>query len=256
MFSSTDHNLNDPNRVIELNLGMDDPFSNLPKVINIKKEEYDLTKIKDPNTIYVIIDTNKNEIYKGDLLISSDRPKRQYLIGVGTEPNEYILYLNDVTSNYDRLVPICRYDNIDVAVRELHKLNHVGSHHKIDYQIYLVLIRYIKKEMSLHELILAILVIFGHGKKSKFQELIQTIDSFHLTNLCENPDSTKIAMQGLRRLPNELCQYYTNLYDLLGVRYNCFRGCKYHKDEDALVLEDEVKCVKEAMNQSKVLNGN
>lgn len=255
MFSSTDHNLNDPNRVIELNLGLDDQFSDLSKVINLTKEEYDIIRIKDPNTIYVITNTDKNEIYKGELLISLDQPKRKYLISTGDQEGEYILYLDDVTSNYDRLIPICRYDNVDIAISELHKLNQVGNHTKIDYQIYLLLIRFIKKEMTLHELILAIISLFGYGKNVRFQELIQTIDSFHLTNLCDNPDSTKIAMQGLKRLPNQLCHFYVSLYDLLGVRYQCFRDRKYHHNIEELVLSNEINAVKNAMNPVNVLSG-
>ena len=64
MFSSTDHNLNDPNHIIELNLGMDDPFSNLPKVVNLKKEEYELTKIKDPdNTLSALVQNQTNTFF-------------------------------------------------------------------------------------------------------------------------------------------------------------------------------------------------
>lgn len=251
MFSSTDHNLNDPNRVIQLNLGMEDPFSECTKVVNLRKEEYTLTKIKDPNTIYVITDSDKNEIYKGDLLISSDEPKRQYFISNGDNIGEYVLYLNEPTSNYDRLIPICRYKDPDAAIQQLHKLNHIGSHTKIDYQLYLLLVRYIKKEISLHEWIMATMTIFGHGKKSQFQELIQIIDSFHIISLTENPDSTKVAMLGLRRLPNKLCHYYADLYDLMNGQFNYFRGRKYRKDPDTLNLSSEILCIINVMRHAE-----
>ena len=235
--------------MIQLSLGMDDPFSELPKVVNLKKEEYALVKLKDPNTIYVITNSDKNEIYKGDLLISSDQPKRQYFIGNGEKVGEYILYLNNVTSNYDRLIPICRYDDPQIAIKELHELNCMGSHTKLEYQLYLLLIQFIKKEMTIHELIMAIFTEFGYAKDTEFQDLIQRIEYFHITTLIENPESTAIAMNGLRRLPNKLCIYYANLYDLLWNKLRCFSKRKYKKPPEELVLDDEIKLIIITMEQ-------
>ena len=243
---STDHNINNPLKTVDIDLLRTVPSWNIFKYETYSQEEYDLIQIHDPHTVYMIKDNNHNRMYIGDMLIEDKTDEIRYFLSIDKD-KRYTIYMN---TSYNRegtdLVPICTYDDPQVALNTLSIFNRVGSHIKPDLDMYNLFINYFDKDISTHEFITGILIIFGYKEDPRLQNVIQFIVGHHAHKcMKELPAfvSCQIDIKG-NMFPDSLFPFYSSLYDLL-VKYNFFTDKKYHtKDVD---LNKEIADVNKIM---------
>lgn len=235
--NSTDHNINNPmgGSTIEL-LRMIDANVTYTMVC-VTQETYDMMSSHDPNTMYIISDSPDKRIYIGDTLIRSNNTTKKYFIGQ-EDVNRYIIYMNTKSGNFiesDYLVPICMYDNAQSAIDALSKFNKVGSHIKLDNDIYNIIISYIDKHLSTHEFIVSIISAYNFKEDPLLQQIIQFAISYGVHKcMKEFPSFFVTQLSRMRTTESRsLLVMYSNLYDLM-VKYDFFKGKKYQLDVDTI----------------------
>jgi len=216
----------------------------LPDFMHLTQEEYDLLHVKDPKRIYIIIDAKDRRIYNGDLLISTIKPEKMYLLGPSNTLGEYVLYFREVNDNWEeRLIELVRYDDPGKAINALNTFNRVGSHTDYALQIYHLLVNYIQNELSIHELLIGIISLFGYRDDIRLQEVISTamLYGVQITRLYKRdlPILLREELGNWRKSDNILFQYYASLYDLI-VFYDNFKGREFQVDPDKLNLSEIV----------------
>jgi hypothetical protein len=106
----------------------------------------------------------------------------------------------------------------------LNMFNKVGSHMSANLQVYNVVCGYIKRDISLHDMIIGIICVFGYRDNIQLQNLLSVI-----TRYAGNPQSLDLHLILKRDLPdlrrhysnNPLFGFYSDLYDLV-VSYKFF----------------------------------
>lgn len=230
---STDYNLNDPFAIDSIHLQRTLDSSHYPNIEHVDQNFYDLIQVKDPNTVYIINDSTDGRVYYGDILILKERNDVSYLIGTDKNGN-YVLYMNSVVGFNDKLIEICKYKDPQDAINSLNLFNNAGSHQPINLKIYSTIIPYIDNNISINDLILGIIVIFGFKNDPRFQYLIETSRQYILeVNGKIDKDLPPLWREELRhfkdRYPDSLFTYYSNIYDIM-VKYNFFKDERYNLD--------------------------
>lgn len=245
---STDHNLNNPMVIDTINLYPSIDSTRLSPVIVLSMEEYNLIQIKDPTCIYVINNTNKKIVYYGEWLIEKDNLKRMYLLGPANKFGEYTLYVNETDGHNDRLIQICRYNDPQLAISELNKFNKAGSHYQINLQVYSVISDYIVKNISLNDMLIGIIALFGYQNDTRLQDLIQILTSCNINtdNKIQSQILLKEQVKVFKTSNNHLFKYYSDLYDLV-ISYNYFQGKEFQKDPGELDLSKVIEKVLKIM---------
>ena len=248
---STDYNINAPLKKLEIELQRRVSSWKFPTHILVTEEEYNLMKIHDPHTIYHIKDSNTDRSYYGDILIQGESFNIKYLMSI--DDNKYIIYTNVLagTSSKADLIPLCIYDDPQIAINKLSEFNRIGSHYKIDLDIYNMIVNYINKDISTHDLIIGILVTFGYREDPRLQNAIQFIVG-HGGNKCmkEFPPVLVDQITRMRDLyPDSLYPFYSNLYDLI-VKYDFFMDVKYK--EDGINLSKEISEISKIITESYI----
>lgn len=255
---STDHNINNPLKSIEIDLLNSVENLSVPSMIPITQVDYDNIKMHDPTTYYVITDYNGKRVYLGDMLIEDDskvnRVIYRYYLGLN-DADQYIIYVNELAGtcdNIEKLVPVCAYDNPRSAMDALARFNKVGSHHDEDLNIYNTILSYIDKNISTHEFIIGLMVIFNYNSNSKLQLLNEYAMSYHVDkNMQEFSVSyLEIIARMKKTYPDSLFGLYSDLYDLI-VKYDFFKDKKYQKNLDDLNLSIEITDVYQTMLMKK-----
>ena len=242
---STDHNLNNPMEVGTINLYPSVDCTKLSEVVRLPMEMYELIKIKDPTCIYIITDSLTKKVYYGDWLVEDGRVERIYLLGPSNKFGEYTLYLNETDGIHDNLIKICRYSDPQVAINDLNKFNRVGSHQQTNLQIYSVVSQYITKDISLHDMLVGIISLFGYRDSIKLQSLLGILQTYGIPTGCRDlPTLLKNDIRGLKKIYSNhpLFGLYSDLYDLV-VSYNFFKGRDFQKDPDELDLSKVIEKV-------------
>lgn len=251
---STDHNINNPLKTLDIELQRTIDAWKMPSVVGImSKEEYDLIAIHDPTHIYIVrTEDGKTQLYLGDSLIEPPKVNNKYYMGLNDRA-EYVVYMdqNAGTGEYfsgtQNLVPICAYDNPQVAMDQLVKFNKVGSHLNRDFSLYTMIKNYIEKTISTHELIIGIMVEFNYQEDCRLQNIIEFAVG-HNAHKCawEFPAFYSYQIKEMKEnKPESLFVLYSNLYDLI-VKYNFFKDKKY-QDLDNLTLSDEISDITKVM---------
>lgn len=228
---STDYNLNDPFVIDSINLQRTLDSRHYPNIEHVNQNFYDLIQIKDPNTVYVINDATDGRIYYGDILIPKERNDVSYLIGNDKKGN-YVLYMNRVVGFNDKLIEICKYKDPQDAINNLNLFNNSGSHQPMNLKIYTTIISYLNDNISINDMILGIIVIFGFKNDPRLQYLIETSRRYIMeVNGKIDKDLPPLWREELRhfkdRYPDSLFIYYSDLYDII-VKYNFFKDDKYN----------------------------
>jgi hypothetical protein len=240
---STDYNINNPFKKVELDLLRTIPSWNILNILNITQEEYNLIQIHDPHTMYIISDSDTGKVYLGDILIEEDCTINKYYMGIN-DRKEYVVYVDQLAGTLDnrsQLVEICAYDNPQSAIDALYQFNKVGSHIKTDFDIYGIIKSYIEKNISTHELIISILVVYNFREDCRLQNIIEFAVS-HNAHRCmkEFPSFYADQISRMRdNKPESLFPVYSNLYDLI-VKYDFFSDRKYQNIDD-LDLSSEIR---------------
>jgi hypothetical protein len=240
---SIDHNLNNP-MLVDTLCGSE-KFSNVSCIL-LSYEEYQLIKIKDPDCIYIIEDHPDQLMYLGDRLIERETPKRMYLLGI-SKFGEYDIYVNETDGKHDKLIKVCRYDDPQLAITDLNRVNNVGSHHKINFQIYSVIADYISKDISLNDMIIGIISLFGYRDDTRLQSLIQSMISYD-ANISQTylPYPLRKDIKMFKNNKNHLFKFYSDLYDLV-LSYNYFLSKEFQKDPEELDLSKVIEKVVKIM---------
>jgi len=247
---STDHNINNPLKTIDIDTFRTINSWNSFKFISITQEEYDLMQIHEPYTLYHIKDSKDNRYYVGDMLIENEIKKVKYLLSID-DNKLYTIYMNQVdTYNNSELIPICSYEDPQVAINKLSEFNRVGSHFDKPLMIYNILINYIEKIISTHEFIIGILDIFGYKEDPRLQDVIQFIvgHNEHKWQKEFLPFLSNEISRMRDLYPDSLYPYYSNLYDLI-VKYNFFTDKKYNETD--VNLSKEIDEIIKIMNVNK-----
>lgn len=244
---SNNSNINNPFKVNEINLQEQICSTNI-NVVNVSKEEYDLMIIHDPTTIYVTTDKfGRILTYIGDCMIENNNIINKYYISID-DKNIYTIYMDNAVTDfknnflgYQKLIPICRYNDPQDAIDALAKFNKIGSHNKIDFDIYNIIKSYIDKNISTHEFIIGILIIFNFKEDPELQVIIENCIS-HNANNCnyEFPINYSIYILKFKKYhPYSLFRIYSDLYDLL-LKYDFFKDKKYQNNFDNLDMSNVI----------------
>lgn len=217
-----------------------------PEYISVTQEEYDLIQKKDPTAIYIISDT-PGRMYIGDNLLEKEKPKNTYLLGPSNQFGEYILYLNHPDDWVDHLLEISRYSNPQQAIDALNKFNRVGSHVDSALQTFNLIVCYIQSEITLHELLIGIISLFGYRDDIRLQQVIERATTYDVTR--NSRDFSPLMREEIPSWKNDenyLFTYYSDLYDVI-VKHNHFKGREFHVDPEELnlsnVINDIIKVI-------------
>lgn len=227
MLTSTDHNLNNPMSVDEIDVYNNFDSVKLPKVEHLMKAQFDLIAMKDPETIYIITDTY--QVFRGEFEIKYEVPKVKYLLGGMDSNKEYVLYMNESNVTKNNLIPIMRFKDIRVAVKTLNQLNYTGSHNRLSLDIANILRSYLDKNISLHEFVIGVLSASGYKRSMKLQEFLSRIHNYGAEDknvFFHDEIYRKLVEKEIGRTKNELFQKYVILYDLMR-EYDFFHNRKY-----------------------------
>lgn len=237
---STDHNLNNPLRIGNIDLAREAESWQLPNVLFVTQEFYDLIKIKDPLTIYKITDSKDQRMYYGDHRIDVEKIGIKYLIGPSKKYGEYILYMNKIYDHNDHLIEIARYDDPQKAINAMILCNNAGNHTATDIKIYNAIISFIDEDISLHDLLISFLCIFGYKEDPRLQDVIETVISYNDNNSRNFSDLFRYEIVNYANtFDNPLYGLYSDFYNVI-VKYDFFKDQKYHKGLESLDLSDVI----------------
>lgn len=242
---STCHNLNNPLRIDTIEMFKKVDSTDFPNVLFINQYSYDLIQTKDPFTIYRITDAEDGRMYYGDTLIPKDKINCKYLVGPSNVPGEYILYMDKIDNYVDDLIIIATFDNPQKAINAMVRFNNIGNHTIIHKKIYDLLYNYIDNLISLHDLIISFISLFGYKDDPRLQKLIEIITMYDVSdNKSKNKD---LPMTVKDRLPfivkevnNPLMNYYIDYYNII-LKYNFFKDDKFNVSKSKLNLSDVIK---------------
>jgi hypothetical protein len=220
-----------------------------PENIHLSQEEYDLIKIKDRNAIYIINNSTDGRVYHGERLIIRSSVSREYLLGTSPLRGEYILYVNE-PGYTDNIIEIERFSNPSDALIILTQLNKIGDHNPVSTHVYMTLLSYLKKDIKLVELLLGIISIYGYKDDTRFQDLVQILmlDSYnHKNNSNDISFKLREELHTLKR-KNIIFKFFSDLYDLIAIRYTYLRSKEYTNDPDNVDLKDIINKIKSIFN--------
>ena len=249
---STNQNLVNPTKIISIDLSCPPNVDKRPETVKLTMSEYKLIKIKDPTCLYIISDSPNKLVYCGDMLVKQESLNRTYLLGPGKRHGEYILYINDIYNNHDNIIPLCTYTDIQAAINDLNRFNHVGSTNRLNLQIATIIHQYLSEDISLNDMIIGIIARFGYQNDIRLQGLLAAIRSYPVEgsshylpeSLARNLDVFKNYRQ------NHLFRCYATLYDLV-VAYHYFTDKEFIKeDPDEINLESVVKKIFDIMTSA------
>ena len=236
---STDHNINNPTIIDDIPLMRYVEGWELPKIMNVTKEFYDLIQIKDPMTIYNITDDPEHNSYFGNMLLNKNVTRNKYFMTYESR-GEYCIYFNDKNGTHgnDCLIEICRFAEPDVAIRALTTFNAIGDHHSYSFSIYILLSNYIRKEISIHDMLIGIICSYGYKNSTQFQQLLSILNPYIINEHGIFRDLPVLLREELHNFKNIkditdekfiLVNLYSNLYDII-IKYNFFKDKKYYSE--------------------------
>lgn len=231
---STDHNLNNPLRVDDIELQHAVESWRTPTVKHVSQLFYDRLHVKDPNTIYVIDGTVK--MYYGEHLIEKEKTGVKYLLGIdNTTDDRFVLYCNEVNGYHDNLIEIARFKDPQVAINILNAYSNTKYHiNNIRGNIHGMIIRYVDEDISLSDLIIGIITAYGYQNDTRLQELVQTVITYHQTKVHIFDSFFVYMFASASENPyNDLFKIFNDLYNVI-LKYNFFAELK----DKAIALED------------------
>jgi len=260
MLASTDYNINNPLKVNQIDLNKD-LYENLKDTIDplpvYDKKEFDLIKVKDPNTIYYVREKDNQIVrYLGILPIDEKveilKISNNYCLMINDE-NEYCIYSLQTSykfPNHEDRILLYRYKNAHDAICKLLDLRKIGSSEELNRDLYNILKWHLNKYTNVQDTILSIMILYGYDTHASFQSTIQLINNYksYLDNLdkyCEFIHDIVYDARG--NIPTLIKIYYKLLQ--VWVKYNYFKDKKYKVDNlDNIILKDEINDIIKAMN--------
>lgn len=252
---STDNNINNATRVIEVDLTREWDAFNPNRVEYVTREWYDLKQTHDIHTAYVITDAEPGhpEVYIGDIKVSSEDKAPEYLLGIN-EHNEYVIYqhIKNYSNILPAIIPIKRFCSAQDAINALRSYKRIGSPKRVGLMIHNALASYIRKEAGIHETIVAIIAGNGYREDPRLQQLNERALAFG--NKSMDRDLPFIMRQMLHNIANKneltLFPWYSKIYDIF-VMYDFFKDKKYTD-----VLPEEMDLCEPISHILKILSEN
>jgi len=261
MLASTDYNINHPlqGNQIDLNKHL---YENLKDTIDplpvYGREEFDLIKVKDPNTIYYVKEKSHEIIrYLGDVPIDNKwenfKSSTKYCLMINDE-NEYCIHRIEVSRRFDshvNLIFLYRYKNAQDAINKLSDLRKIGSPEELNRELYYTLINHLNKNINIQDTIFGIMILYGYNDHISFQPTINLVN--HYKNYLDDMDKYcrfihDIVYDVRGNIPALIKIYYRLLQ--VWVKYNYFKAKKYDIDNlDDIVLTEEIDDIKQAMRE-------
>jgi len=249
---STDNNINNNTRVIEVDLTKQWDAFNPNRVEYVTREWYDLKQTHDPSVTYVIKDAKPGhpEVYIGDRKVNTEDKAPEYLLGINSN-NEYVIYMH--IHNYSdilpAIIPIKRFVSAQSAIDALRSYKRVGTPQRIGLLIHNALATYIRKEAGIHETIMAIIAGNGYRDDPRLQQLNERAISFGYHT--GSRDIPAMMRQMLHNLANKneltLWSWYSKIYDIF-VLYEFFVDKKYTEPlPEELELSEPISYIIDAM---------
>ena len=222
-------------------------FNSTNEVHYITQERYDMMRSRNPEVVFVIIDSPEDRMYLGDYEIPKPAHSRQYLISFEDHRKVYKIYLNLISNYRDNLVPVAEYDNLEDAVKALHAYQSVGYHTKSAYNVYQSIANYIKKVYGINESIIGMIASFGYRDDPRLQYLNEEAIHYGVTNKDRDlPQYYRAALHNLKTVkPDAVIGMYSDIYDVF-VKYNFFPGIDFDRDNDidlSKPVNDIIACV-------------
>lgn len=216
MIRSTDHNLNNPTKRIELSVNdVYDALGRAKQIVYLTQDRYDSMPMHDPNHAYVIIDANDKRYYYGDAIVIPKPNEIKYYIGINDQ-NEYELCVNLKQQNIDQIIPVARYKNAQKAINALQIAKKSNGPFDINLSLYETLIAYINRDSNINNTIINIISSFGHREDPKLQQLIESIHTVPETK--DGRDVNPILREDMQHFRNiyvdTLWPIYASIYDV------------------------------------------
>ena len=231
--------LNNDLRITQVELDRMELLRYLPEPMFLTQEEFDLIAIKDFRKLYIITDSLENRVYLGEQLIGDTQIDQKYFLSINSD-NEYEIYFNQRENFQDRLIPLFRYSDPQLAINALIQLNNIGSHDMTSRKIYNIIIHYITREISIHDMIIGIMSVLWNKDDPRFQRIIQMQVDFNLNPLDRDlPIVMREFLMNVNNHSNPLIHLYSNLYDIM-IIFNLFKGLEFQKDHPEDIKLDEV----------------
>ena len=219
MIRSTDHNLNNPTKRIELSVNdVYDALGRAKQIIYLTQDNYDNMGAHDPNHAYVITDAKDKRYYYGDAIVIPKPNEIKYYIGINDQ-NEYELCINLKQQNFDQMVPIARYKKAQDAINALQIAKKSNGPFDINLSLYETLITYIHHDSDINSTIINIISSFGHREDPMLQQLIESIHTVPETK--DGRDVNPILREDMQHFrnayKNTLWPVYASIYDVFVV---------------------------------------
>lgn len=249
---STDNNINNHMRNIQVDLSTQWDAFNPNRVEYITQEYYDLKQTHDIHTTYIITDAQEGHprAYIGDICITEDDIAPEYLIGIN-DNNEYVIYQHIKNYSYilPALIPIKRFCSAQDAINALRSYKRVGNPKRVGLMIHNALASYIRKEAGIHETIVSIIAGNGYRDDPRLQQLNERALSFGCKY--KDRDIPYIMRQMLHNIANKneltLFPWYSGIYDIF-VMYDFFKDKKYTDPlPEELDLHEEIGHIMKVM---------
>lgn len=242
--NSTDHNINNPLCIDGIDLMQTAESWTTPSIKITTQEEYDRLRVHDPLTIYMIHEAKDKRVYLGDVLINHSHSHNgiKYFVGIDDSSYEWILYINIIHGHSDRMIPLCRYKDPQMALNALSMYSNVGSHEKLEVSLYSAICAFLDKMIPLHDLIIGSLCLVGYKSDPRIQMIADVAVSYGVMSY--NDDLPQLFREDLPNMSsqfdNPLFDVYADLFNVF-VKYNMFRDKKYHEGFDRLDLKNPIK---------------
>lgn len=240
---STDMNLNNPTKIIELDLQQTRSIFYVPEIISISRDQYHALKVHDI-ALYVIKEF-PHEIYYGDSLLSKGvleefKDVPQYMMKYDYNDNEFIIYINrpnlQFVNNINGFSEVERHKSAHTAINMLMKYNSIGFHNIVTISIYESLKGYIHKENDLNQTILGIISNMGYKETPEFQMLTSVVLNKKYLQVRKEIFIAHIKTYNT----NHLFDLFVKIYDVFD-KYNFFTDDKYNPDKhDFIDLKKEI----------------
>ena len=215
-------------------------FTKSNEVHYITQEQYDMMGSRNPEVVFVIIDSPEDRIYLGDYEIPKPVHSRQYLMAFSDHRKMYQIYLNLISGHRDNLVPVAEYDNVNDALKALHAYQSVGYHTKMAYNIHQSITNYIDEVYGINEAIIGIIAAAGYRDDPRLQYLNEEAIHYGVTNKDRDlPQYYRAALHNLKTTkPDAVISVYSDIYDVF-IKYNFFKDI----EDLANPVNDVIACI-------------
>lgn len=197
--------------------------------------QYDAKSLKDETAVYIINDANPPRMFKGSREIPLPRNQRRYFLTYDEEKRKYIVFLDDIKDFKNMMVPVCEYNDPQIAMKALMTYNAIQEHSKTILSCYSILDSYIVGNTGIDDAILSIISVNGFKNDAGFQFLRELSIRFMDDKL--GRDLTYEHREFLqKKTEHQLTMIYGKIYNVF-VKNNFFKSYKTVDSIDSKTMQ-------------------